>query len=143
MLVKYQPGLVWDACIHVFIYHLLLIYRILYFNLVLFISHKAVTSPSSYQTTAMPCLSVIVWYMVRMQLSGYLRKNVLIQLFCCIGTYEPLQPICRWFFFSFLLYFIFIFFPSHQHDSIVVCYSTRVQSGISNSISKRSSSLIL
>lgn len=82
-------------------------------------------------------------YMVRMQLSGYLRKNVLIQLFCCIGTYEPLQPICRWFFFSFLLYFIFIFFPSHQHDSIVVCYSTRVQSGISNSISKRSSSLIL
>lgn len=69
------------------------------------------------KTTAfspMLCFSVIVWYMVRMQVSGYLRKNVLIQLFCCIWTYEPLQPICRWFFFFFLL-----LFSSHQHDSIV------------------------
>lgn len=63
---------------HAFICHLLLIYRILYFNLVLFISHKAVALNLIILKTLHPSpslrFSVIIRYIVRMQLRLF-EKN--------------------------------------------------------------------
>lgn len=101
---------------HAFICHLLLIYRILCFNLELFISHKAamltLVIPKLLHHSLFLYLSVIVRGIVRMQLSSYLRKIVRIQFSYYEPmnlSYEPLQTIC-----TCLGFF-------HQHDSIVQC----------------------
>lgn len=87
---------------HAFICHLLLIYRILYFNLVLFISYKAVTLnliiPKILHPSPLLCFSVIVRYIVRMQLRLFEKTNSVVLL------YMNLSNLSAGFFF-------------HQHDS--------------------------
>lgn len=79
---------------HAFICHLLLICRILYLNLALFISHRAVTLSLILKTlhpSSSLCFSVNIWYIEGEDAPIWEKWYK----FSCSIEYEPLQPICR------------------------------------------------
>ena len=111
---------------HAFICHLLLIYRILYCSLVLFISHKTATLNLIRLKILHPspplCFWVIIRYFVRIQLRLFEKNGT-----NSVVVYEPLQHICSW-----------VFSPPAWLQC-TVGYSTKMKGGISTLITILSS----